>query len=55
MQLYDYDKFSRNDIIGEVRSDMSKLDVSNSLEVWSDVHKQQKVGKVKIESKQYRK
>lgn len=42
--IYDYDKFSRHKIIGEVQVDLSKVDVTNSVEMWCDILKHQKVG-----------
>lgn len=36
---YDYDKFSRHKLIGEVRIDMSKVETSNSVEMWCDIQK----------------
>lgn len=41
--VYDYDKFSRHKLIGEVRIDLSKVETSNSVEMWCDVQKQNPV------------
>lgn len=41
--LYDYDKFSRHSAIGEVEIDLSKVDVSNSVEMWCDIQRHRKV------------
>lgn len=41
--VYDYDKFSRHKALGEVQVDLSKVDVSNSVEMWCDIQKHQKV------------
>ncbi|KAK3097765.1 hypothetical protein FSP39_012990 [Pinctada imbricata] len=38
-QIYDYDKFSRHKSVGEVSVDLGKVDVSNSVELWSDIQK----------------
>ncbi|XP_052282899.1 synaptotagmin-6-like isoform X2 [Dreissena polymorpha] len=38
--VYDYDKFSRHKLMGEVRIDLSKVETSNSVEMWCDVQKQ---------------
>ena len=40
---YDYDKFSRHKLVGEVRIDLSKVETSNSVEMWCDVQKQNPV------------
>ncbi|XP_064629150.1 synaptotagmin-6-like isoform X2 [Lineus longissimus] len=37
--IYNYDKFSRHDVIGCVSLDLAQVDVSTSLEIWSDVQK----------------
>ncbi|XP_060574886.1 synaptotagmin-6-like isoform X2 [Ruditapes philippinarum] len=37
---YDNDKFSRHKLIGEVRIDLSKVETSNSVEMWCDIQKQ---------------
>ena len=44
--LYDYDKFSRHSAIGEVEIDLSKVDVSNSVEMWCDIQRHRKVRRV---------
>ena len=41
--VYDYDKFSRHKLMGEVRVDLSRVETSNSVEMWCDVQKQQQV------------
>lgn len=41
--MYDYDKFSRHSAIGEVEIDLSKVDVSNSVEMWCDIQRHRKV------------
>lgn len=33
----DYDRYSHNDIIGELRIQVDELDLSKSLEIWGDV------------------
>lgn len=40
---HDYDKFSRHKLIGEVRIDLSKVETSNSVEMWCDIQKQSQV------------
>lgn len=42
LQVFDYDRFSRNDIIGEVRITMEELDVTSSVEIWGEVTKSKK-------------
>lgn len=41
--MFDYDRFSRNDVVGEVRVKMSGLDITSSLEIWGDITKHKKV------------
>ena len=38
-QVFDYDRFSRNDVTGEVRIDMREVDITSEIEVWSEIHK----------------
>ncbi|KAL3881961.1 hypothetical protein ACJMK2_028343, partial [Sinanodonta woodiana] len=40
-QVFDYDKYSRHKSIGEVKIDLSKVETSNSVEMWCDILKQQ--------------
>lgn len=40
--IYDYDKFSRHKIIGEVQVDLRKVDVTNSVEMWCDINRHHK-------------
>ena len=35
--MLDYDRYSHNDVIGELRLHISELDLSKSLEIWGDV------------------
>ncbi|XP_047112001.1 synaptotagmin-5, partial [Schistocerca piceifrons] len=42
LQVFDYDRFSRNDVIGEVRMSMEDLDVTSSVEVWGEISKHKK-------------
>ncbi|XP_069679365.1 synaptotagmin-5 [Periplaneta americana] len=42
LQVYDYDRFSRNDIVGEVRMSMDEFDVTSSVEVWGEITKTKK-------------
>lgn len=37
--VFDYDKFSRHEAIGEVTVDMNRIDVSTSVEMWCDLQK----------------
>lgn len=39
IEAYDFDKFSRHDVIGEVQVHLEQVDVSSSVEVWSDIEK----------------
>ena len=41
--MYDYDKFSRHNLIGQVEIDLSKIEISNSVEMWCDIQKHQQV------------
>lgn len=41
--IYDYDKFSRHKVIGEVLVDIGKVDTSNSVEMWCDIQRHTKV------------
>lgn len=38
-QVFDYDRFSRNDVTGEVRVDMREVDITSEIEVWSEIYK----------------
>lgn len=40
--MFDYDRFSRNDVIGEVRMSMDEFDVTSSIEVWGEITKNKK-------------
>lgn len=42
LQVFDYDRFSRNDVIGEVRMSMDELDVTSNVEVWGEITKNKK-------------
>lgn len=42
LQVFDYDRFSRNDVIGEVRMTMDEFDVTSSIEVWGEIVKNKK-------------
>ncbi|XP_044730037.1 synaptotagmin-5 [Chrysoperla carnea] len=42
LQVFDGDRFSRNDVAGEVRMSMEDLDVTSSIEVWGEVTKTKK-------------
>ncbi|XP_050498329.1 synaptotagmin-6 [Diabrotica virgifera virgifera] len=42
LQVFDYDRFSRNDIIGEVSVVMSEFDVANSVEIWGEITRNKK-------------
>ncbi|XP_076322040.1 synaptotagmin 1-like [Tachypleus tridentatus] len=43
LQVFDYDRFSRNDITGDVRVKMCDLDVTTEVEVWSEISKTDKI------------
>lgn len=42
LQVFDYDRFSRNDIIGEVTMSLSDFDAANSIEIWGEITKNKK-------------
>lgn len=42
LQVFDYDRFSRNDVIGEVRMTIEDYDVTSSVEVWAELRKAKK-------------
>ncbi|GLV35762.1 Synaptotagmin beta [Carabus blaptoides fortunei] len=42
LQVFDYDRFSRNDVIGEVRMTMDEFDVTSNIEVWGEITKNKK-------------
>lgn len=42
LQVFDYDRFSRNDVIGEVRMSMDEFDVTSNIEVWGEITKNKK-------------
>lgn len=46
-QVFDYDRFSRNDVTGEVRIQMCEVDITSEIEVWSEIHKSGRVSIVK--------
>lgn len=37
LQVLDYDRYSHNDVIGELRIRMSELELSKSTEIWGDL------------------
>jgi hypothetical protein len=41
--VFDYDRFSRNDVVGEVCMNMDEFDVASSVEVWGEITKNKKV------------
>jgi len=41
--VFDYDRFSRNDVVGEVSMNMDEFDVASSVEVWGEITKNKKV------------
>ncbi|KAF4524532.1 hypothetical protein B566_EDAN002805 [Ephemera danica] len=43
LQVFDYDRFSRNDVVGEVRIRIEELDLSSSLEVWGEITRNKKL------------
>lgn len=42
LQVFDYDRFSRNDVIGEVRMSMDEFDITSNIEVWGEITKNKK-------------
>ncbi|XP_030745719.1 synaptotagmin-1 [Sitophilus oryzae] len=42
LQVFDYDRFSRNDIIGEVSMVLADYDFANSIEIWGEITKNKK-------------
>lgn len=42
LQVFDYDRFSRNDVVGEVRIPMEDIEVTSSVEVWGEITKNKK-------------
>ncbi|KAG4070326.1 hypothetical protein HA402_006468 [Bradysia odoriphaga] len=42
LQVLDYDRYSHNDIIGEVRIGIDELDLSKSVEIWGDLIRMKK-------------
>nr|CAD7201533.1 unnamed protein product [Timema douglasi] len=43
LQVFDYDRFSRNDVVGEVTISMEELDVSSNVEIWGEITKNKKI------------
>jgi hypothetical protein len=41
--VFDYDRFSCNDVVGEVCVNMNEFDVGSSMEVWGEITKIKKV------------
>ncbi|KAG5879302.1 hypothetical protein JTB14_021959 [Gonioctena quinquepunctata] len=39
LQVLDYDRYSRNDVIGEVTMNMGEFDIANSVEIWGEIIK----------------
>ncbi|PNF39650.1 hypothetical protein B7P43_G05637 [Cryptotermes secundus] len=42
LQVFDYDRFSRNDVVGEVCMSMDEFDVASDVEVWGEITKNKK-------------
>ncbi|CAH1159704.1 unnamed protein product [Phaedon cochleariae] len=42
LQVFDYDRYSRNDVVGDVTMTMSEFDVANSVEIWGEITKNKK-------------
>nr|XP_023016151.1 synaptotagmin-5 [Leptinotarsa decemlineata] len=42
LQVFDYDRYSRNDVIGEVTMNMAEFDIANSVEIWGEITKNKK-------------
>ncbi|KAL0268764.1 UNVERIFIED_CONTAM: hypothetical protein PYX00_010581 [Menopon gallinae] len=42
LQVFDYDRFSRNDVVGEVRMPLADVEVSFGVEVWGEITKNKK-------------
>lgn len=45
MQVFDYDRFSRNDVVGSVRVAMDSLELASStssVEVWGEIARERK-------------
>ncbi|KAK6619539.1 hypothetical protein RUM43_012296 [Polyplax serrata] len=42
LQVFDYDRFSRNDVIGEVKMSMMNIEVTSSIEIWGEITKAKK-------------
>ncbi|CAL1283779.1 unnamed protein product [Larinioides sclopetarius] len=42
-EVFDYDRYSRNDVTGEVRIQMCELDITSEIEVWSEIQKSGRV------------
>ncbi|GIY32816.1 hypothetical protein CEXT_633401 [Caerostris extrusa] len=38
-EVFDYDRYSRNDVTGEVRIQMCEVDITSEIEVWSEIQK----------------
>ncbi|XP_022238818.1 synaptotagmin-1-like isoform X2 [Limulus polyphemus] len=43
LQVFDYDRYSRNDVTGEVRVQMRDIEVTTEVEVWSSITKTEQV------------
>nr|XP_024215985.1 synaptotagmin-5-like [Halyomorpha halys] len=42
LQVFDYDRYSRNDIIGELRIDLAEIELTSNVEIWGDISKTKK-------------
>jgi len=43
IQVFDYDRYSRNDVVGQISMRLDEFDVTTNLEVWAEVIKNKKV------------
>lgn len=42
MSVYDYDRFSKHDVIGEVKLPMNSIDLGQPIEEWRDLESAEK-------------
>ena len=52
-QVFDYDRYSRNDVVGEISMRLDEFNVTTNTEVWAEVVKNKKVGSKRFHDGDY--
>lgn len=52
MSVYDFDRFSKHDVIGEIKTPMNTLDLAKPIEEWRDLDSadQEEVSLLKLQT-----